>query len=1742
MSRLWGERARTARGGRTTALRVLAVLVVGVVLTLTSFTRLTSLAGALTGDTFTDAINSWTAVYQKGPGTGEGSWSRTDGSDALDESSDLRLRIAFDIPADGLAGGDSLRYALPSGLWVGDGTQVAVFASDTVGDPDETSARVIGYAQVYGNVMTLVFNGDIASSNMTTQFASPDGQGATDAASAQLVTVPGTTVSGFVDLDFGFDRLSTDADGVASLRLSDWLTLYVTKAPPAPEPEPVPEPEPAAAEQSPEPEVATAVDATASPEPAPDDPTHQTAADAEAAPVTAAPEEGTGAGETPASAPAVTDAAAPATDAASLSQAAPAASEPAAAPAVETPATTEAPAPTDTPAPTDGTTAGTEDAAVTQVASAVTDTVTSTASDAPAPRALLRRAPAAANDGIDFSDYLTNGTIVQKKVNGKWTAATEFNDGDDVQVTIDYALPKGTVTTDSRTITYQVPQGIKPNTALTGRTVDENGEENGDYVIDTNGKVTVTFDKSFIEQGDLITGAVTFRGKVHGTGDQEKSTIHFGGAASDITVTKPVEEKNDIYAQKSGSLSTDHTTATYTVTIGSNKGTGDTVAINDAIDYGSSTGAKPTYQRDSFKIVKVDASGVQTPVSGHGPTWGDNGGKGVSFSVTGLPALGPNEKYVATYAMDMHVDANATTVNVGNRAVGTSGDHSRDAWGNVYWKQEQEVQKSGTFDQATGKISWRVTVNPNGRDVSGWTLVDALPAGCTLWGNYTVRGKNTGTLTTGGNYGDGEVRYTFPSAGGLSDAQKTDTYYVDFWTTAPASDGNVDNTAKVWETNGYFEGKTTVGVRHRGYDLAKTFSNERADGPINTETWAVNATLPDAQLTTFTYADTIQNAMAADGTDMGAESHYAYASELEDDFADRLRLVVDNYTEYRYEGASNPTYYYRSDDASQCGNTSDVTFTVTYRDAAGNVVAPTDSSTPVKSFTVMLGFADGHEIHGKSLVLDSYRTHVDTSSLSEGSTWTVKNTGSIADKTSTASHDITKQKTFEKQVLTKKKGQYGGPGTYQSGDATVSYDEMEGVLSYRLILNTSSSDNGTITITDTLPAGATLVDGSVKATFYENEYSSHSTNYAGTDFENGQKPTYGVVVNDDGTTTLTITITGYTYASSHPRVAVSYDVSVAGDPAWNDPMADTVSYANTAAWNGHTDSQNTTVKRAAKPATKTGTQLDKFGNPVELQNGNPVVDPSNAVRYYVDINTAGRDLNPQEDALTLTDVMQDADKYDPQLDISSVKLYAYSITADHHLGGLISEDRYSVQYDQATATLTVMVPDGLACVLVYDYQIDKDAVVDNAVVKNACTLDGSWSSASDVSLRESSSSAAAYHKRITLRKVDSDNYQKPLNGSMFTLERWDTSTHAWVMENDAVKPQDGSYTWDLGGTTPALTANALYRLVETAAPGGYALDQTPHYFVWMDAQNNKDASYNTSGASSASKPDNTSGVSKEQITFFKNAGGTLYVPNTYTRLTVKKVWANEDGSAAAAPADANVTVELRRYTRETDLDQTCAVHVHAEGSASWAQPVDLGVLDIQRGTPLTLKINMWGGVAMIAYVDGEEYESFTTANDGYTLTIDGDKLTGGSAEVDIKVTSAGNSPNGVDVTSYTKPGTKDSKHVVVDTATLDASNGWTRSWENLPTADEVGDQYRYEVIETACSVPGTTVSYAKTGGAQTGTVTVTNTLPHHEEETGYTLPATGGRGVTGLYAGAVAIACASLAGIAALRRRRGHVR
>lgn len=1700
MSNILDRAARMLADNRKLRRWCVVAAAFAVVLVATVSALLVGRANALAGgDTLRNAITDDSALFWEPADGTEANWQPVDPNTPLDAAAKLRLRIAFELPAGTLSNGATLQYRLPEGLTLPNTADdqsdaLAVYDAQTVGDPSEKNALRIGTATVRDSIVTVsTFDEAATSADDAATDASDSSTSQTDDQSAEASS--GTqAVAGFVDFDFGFDALALDSDGYVKLALNDAQSLAVAK-------QVAPAPEAEAAEGS---------DAT-------NDANPTTSATTD----NFAPKKNESNAE---SADASSSAAGESASGGSAQAADGAATQPDTSKHEENKSVADPAASDDTPQNFAA------DVTATHVMSG-SATAEVDAPNAAKPLRLHALLRPASTSPINFREYLTGDTTFQKLENGTWKNSTSFNDGDRVKIKLEYQLPNGTISTSKNTISYQLPDGVAPEKESSGDATDGNGNKIGTYSIDTSGNVTVVFDDAFASKGGVVQGKVAFTAKVSKTGSGTQGTIIFGGRATSITVTKPVEDKNDLYATKDGDLSSDRTKASYTVTVGTNNGTGNTVTIQDRIDNSSATNASPTYDTGSFKIYKVSASGAESPVSGFTPTMNsDQDGKG--FSISGLPALSPGEKYKVTYDVKLNVQDKSKSVWVGNSAGGTSGNHSQYQWKSVGWNIEDEIQKTGTFDKDSGLISWRIKVNPNHKDVTSgdWVVYDELPKGCTLHGQYRVWGEN-GYSVYGGAWNDNTIRYEFPKSG-LTDDQKTDTYYIDFWTTAPSGDTAVENTGKVWTGDGkYAESKVNVPVEHRKFDVVKTHTNESSFNKVYTETWKSEVTLPDTQLTNFTYTDTIKDAVDGDGNSLGAASHYATAGKLEEAFKQHLYVQVDDYAQYQYKGANEHTYYYYKDRTDLSGPTDDLTFTVTYYDANGKTVKPGDYKTPVKKFTVEVSVAKGHQIPARKLVLDGYNTYSDTSKAQEGSTWILKNEGSINGKTSEATQNIPIPKTFDKQVNT---GSENVETRYKSGTAEVNYDKQAGTLEYRLMLNTTKDDEGTITVTDTLPKGEALVKNSVTARFFQNEYSSQQSNYAGTTFEDGKNPTYETKSNDDGTTTLTITIDNYKYVSGYPRVAVTYKVSVTKDEYWQDPKSTSKTYKNTATWKDHTSEQSTTVKRDVANVTKTGTQLDKDGKPLVLSNGQPTTSPSNKVRYYVDINPAGKDLNPGSQTLTLTDTMSDVDRYSPQLDLSSVRLYAYDVTADHHYkeSGAISADRYSVRYDQATAKLVVSVPDGLPCVLVYDYQLDSDSVTSGSEVKNSCSLDGTWSSGSDLKLSEMESSAEATHKLIEMYKVDEDNYKKPLEGT-FKLEKWDTSAGKWVVKNKSFTTNGGKFTWDLGVKKPPLDADALYRIIETKAPDGYALDASPHYFIWMGTHNNKDTAYNNSGAASAKKPDNSSGIPKGDISIFRNSGGSLYITNRYTRLSVKKVWAHEDGSSADAPSGANVTVQLKRSVRVTDPDQTCAVHIHAEGNGSWsATPIDLGTLNIKRGSSLKLKIAMWNGVNMRAVVNGVEYSTFTLTDQDYTLTIDADKLDGATADVDIQVTSAGNVPNGVTVLDYTKPPVKDSDVSVVDTVKLDSTNGWETYWENLPTKDDKGQTYSYVVKETASSVTTASTSYTNNDGIQTGAITVTNTLAE-----GYELPKTGGSGTAPLLAcGSIATV---LAALALLVRRRG---
>lgn len=202
---------------------------------------------------------------------------------------------------------------------------------------------------------------------------------------------------------------------------------------------------------------------------------------------------------------------------------------------------------------------------------------------------------AAVNQGaVEFGQYLTNSTVM-KIQNGQWTAATEFNDDDQVKVSLNYSIPSGKITADQKQIYYQLPSGVRPIEKQTGKAY-HGGVAVGNYVIDTDGMITIDFYDEFAN-GDAFTGNIDFSGTVTFADAGSDGKISFGGTGSTITIKKQEEQsKYDIKTEKKGVLSEDKETISYTVKTSTVNGTSDTVSIEDHFQNGNMKGEYKKHQ------------------------------------------------------------------------------------------------------------------------------------------------------------------------------------------------------------------------------------------------------------------------------------------------------------------------------------------------------------------------------------------------------------------------------------------------------------------------------------------------------------------------------------------------------------------------------------------------------------------------------------------------------------------------------------------------------------------------------------------------------------------------------------------------------------------------------------------------------------------------------------------------------------------------------------------------------------------------------------------------------------------------------------------------------------------------------------------------------------------------------------------------------------------------------------------
>lgn len=1239
---------------------------------------------------------------------------------------------------------------------------------------------------------------------------------------------------------------------------------------------------------------------------------------------------------------------------------------------------------------------------------------------------------------VDMGTHITNVSVQVPNSTDGSGVVTSWKDangivrpGQTVKVQLNYSFNENEITADNRVATYKLPNGItlldsvSDSGNITWR--DSTGK---DVVVGTynivGDTVTFTYNETFAD-GKAFDGDFEFKASASSDSSMENQKINFGGTTGSVTIKKEdlisdLSLSKNVQKDASGKelIKYDSTAKTldiaYEVVAKTTNGTGDTVNLTDFFDtVNSSLPSNATYRQDTIKLIKIAADGTEKDVT---TDYQSKLTVGTELKYDALPELKAGEQYVLRYHATIPVNDDYTYKAINKVKAEFDGKDSSTS--TEVKNTEPRLTKSGNYDASSRIITWTVTIkNPYGEDLRGKKFTDLLPAGLEVVNNVEItRGYWSDDIkpVSAEDFKKAGCSYTFPT-----DKSETAAFYtIKIQTKVP--DGTAVGTT--YTNTADFDGNSASGevtVTDRSSYLSKSLSTaEDLETGKKKLTWQTSVSIPTGW-NKITLTDTIHDAevegIEQDGT------HYAVLSELRDEIKANLYLTLFN-----------------SSETVTMANASEhhVTFTVTYYDEHGNTI--TNNDAHVAKFTITANLADGQTLDATSMVLSSYHTVADISNAGIEEPWLFVNNAASGDKTSDASYTYKKPKEAKLEKLVYNENNFDAAGSKIS---ELDYQKNNGKIYYELTIPTSLTCKDPLTtkdlvITDTLPAGVTFDISSV--TVGANEYKAdgsvnHQAWFANTIYGSGGRSNYDISATKnfsaskthigatDTDRTITFTINSGYNVSDKPQVFyIRYSVSVAEDASWDDLRTEN-KYRNSAEWNGDKAETETTVKRSYEKLYKTGTIVDEGTD----ATGNKLA--TKKINYSVVINPTGdKLLTTSNTTLTLTDTLsfEPSDNTSADLDLSSIHLYG--VTLDTTTGNLVADhtneighDRFTATYDSPNHTMTVTVPDELACVLEYTYQISYPSSTE-VTVKNHANLSGLVEKWVDTHVVNYDSSATVRFSKFDLNKVDSNDYLVTLPGATFQLAKWNKTTGTFeevctLKTNSSGQINfgllDSSATAETTDTSSAqLLCSTLYRIVETDAPTGYALSKSPIYLLWGAFSNTKraDAFNAATGESSihdASEYDKW--LDCNNVTYLARGDiSAVYVPNTANSITVAKHWLDTDG------------------TTELALDKV---------------------------------------------------------NSTYTATV----------ELRRK--------------SYQYSGEKsDTK---VESVTLDSSNNWSYSWNNLPLTDSADSSitYKYYVKETACS--GTFKYDLNNTGITGGTILLYNQVP---EDANYELPSTGGSG------------------------------
>lgn len=1175
-------------------------------------------------------------------------------------------------------------------------------------------------------------------------------------------------------------------------------------------------------------------------------------------------------------------------------------------------------------------------------------------------------AAAVSATAVDMGTHITNVSVQVPAYTDGSGNVTSWKDangivrpGQTVKVQLNYGFLANEITSDNRVATYKLPNGITllPSVSHSGNITwhDSTTGKNvivGTYAIDGD-TVTFTYNEEFAD-GKAFDGDFEFKASVSSDSSMENQEINFGGTTGSVTIKKEdlthdLSLSKNVQKDEAGKelIKFDSATKTldiaYEVVAKTTNGTGTTVDITDFFDtVNSSLPSNATYRQDTIKLIKIAADGTEKDVT---TDYQSKLTVGTELKYDALPELKAGEQYVLRYHATIPVNDNYTYKAINKVKAEFDGKDSSTS--KEVKNTEPRLTKSGNYDANSRIITWTVKINnPYGEDLRGKTFKDFLPAELEVVDVVKIqRGYYSEDIkpVSAADFKKDKYAYTFPTD--LAHGPETESFYtIEIKTKVP------DNTpvGTTYTNTADFDGSGASGdvtVTDRSSYLNKSWSTaEDLETGKKKLTWQTSVSIPTGW-NEITLTDTIHDA-EVNGTEQD-DTHYAVLSELKAEINANLHLTLFN-----------------SSETVTMANASEhhVTFTVTYYDEYGNQT--TNNDAHVTKFTITAKLADGQTLDATSMVLSSYHTVADISNAGIEEPWRFVNTAASGDKTSDASYTYKKPKEAKLEKLVYNENNFDAAGSKIS---ELDYKKNNGKIYYELTIPTSLTCKDLLTtkdleITDTLPAGVTFDISNIitvgALSFNTDGSVPHQSWLAQTIHGSDGRPDYKISTSEnfdvskksigatDTDRTITFTIKSGYNVSAKPQVFyIRYWVSVAEDASWDDLRTEN-KYRNSAEWNGDKAETETTVKRSYEKLYKTGTIVDEGTD----DTGNKLA--TKKINYSVVINPTGAKLLTTSNTLTLTDTLsfEPSANTSAELDLSSIHLYGVTldtggnIVADHT--NEIGHDRFTATYDSPSHTMTVTVPDELACVLEYTYQISYPSSTE-VTVKNHANLSGLEEKWVDTHVVNYDSSATVRFSKFDLNKVDSNDYLVTLPGATFQLAKYNKTTGKFEEVCTLKTNASGQINFSLQGSSATveiptessaqLLCSTLYRIVETDAPTGYALSKSPIYLLW-GAFSNTTRAEAFNAATGEPFIHDASEYNKwlncNDVTYLaRGESSAVYVPNTANSITVAKHWLDTDGKTELAPNKVNstytATVELWRKGYK-DGSQTSDTKVDTE--------------------------------------------------------------------------------------------------------------------------------------------------------------------------------------------------------------------